>query len=105
MEIPEPTGPPYINPDREEKPPVCGICPAQQYPRKQFVVYSRPSGECPFNPVNGHRYTLDGGIPACVHPDKVGLEPDRVAPPPKAEPEQRDAPSRRGRWRFPWRTR
>ncbi|WP_285439222.1 hypothetical protein [Streptomyces sp. ISL-100] len=43
MEIPEPTGPPYIHPDRERVQPVCGICPATRYPRTEFVIYSRPS--------------------------------------------------------------
>ncbi|MEU9369607.1 hypothetical protein AB0D71_34020 [Streptomyces avermitilis] len=103
MEIPEPAGPPYIDPDREDlKRPVCGICPATLYPREQFVVYSRPSWECPFHPENGHRYTHDEGVPACVHPDKVGLQPDRIAPPPKAPPGRSEAPTRRRDWSFPW---
>lgn len=106
MRIPEPTGPPYIDPDREDlKRPACGICPATLYPREQFVVYSRPSWECPFHPVNGHRYTHDEGIPACVYPDKVGPDLDRIAPPPQAPPDQDVAPTRRSGWRFPWRAR
>jgi hypothetical protein len=106
MEIPEPTGPPYLDPDREDpKRPTCGICPATQYPREQFVVYSKSSWECPFNPVNGHRYTLDEGVPACVHPDKIGLKPDRIAPPPKAPPDQDEAPAPRHGALLPWRAR
>lgn len=106
MEIPEPTGPLYIHPDHDRVRPVCGVCPATRYPRKEFVIYSRPSWECPFNPDNGHRYTLDAGVPACVHPEKIGLEPDRVAPPPRPEHglAHTDAPSGRGRWRLPWRS-
>ncbi len=51
MEIPEPAGPPYIDPDREDPSrPVCGICPATRYLREQFLVYNRPSWECPFHP-------------------------------------------------------
>lgn len=71
--------------------PACGICPAHRLPREGFVVYDRPSRECPFDPADGYRYTADR-IPACVHPDKVGLEPDRIAPAPaplaaRVEPE------------------
>lgn len=103
MEIPEPDGPPYLSPDRgDPERPVCGICPATRYPRDQFVVYSRPSWECPFNPANGRRYTHDDGVPACVHPDKVGLEPDRIAPPPKALPDQVGVPVRLRGSRASW---
>ncbi len=85
MEIPEPNGPPYLNPERgDPERPVCGICPATRYPRDQFVIYNRPSWECPFNPANGNRYTHDG-VPACVHPDKIGLGPDRIADRPASE--------------------
>ncbi|WP_330335817.1 hypothetical protein OHS33_39480 (plasmid) [Streptomyces sp. NBC_00536] len=74
----------------------CGICPALRLPREAFVVFDRPSRECPFNPADGHRYTADG-TPACVHPHKVGLAPDRIAPPP--EPVVIPAePARRRRW-------
>lgn len=92
MEIPEPNGPPYLHPDRgDPERPVCGICPATRYPRDQFVIYNRPSWECPFNPASGNRYTHDG-VPACVHPDKIGLEPGRIAPPPKALPDEVGVP-------------
>ncbi|NWF30160.1 hypothetical protein HW130_28540 [Streptomyces sp. PKU-EA00015] len=79
--------------------PACGICPSKRLPREAFVVYDRPSWECPFDPADGFRYTADR-TPACVHPHKVGLEPDRIAPPPKelqpAEPEA--TPRRRRGW-------
>ncbi|NEB12311.1 hypothetical protein G3I32_26335 [Streptomyces coelicoflavus] len=105
MEIPEPTGPPYIDPDAPDpERPVCGICPALLYPRGQFVVYSRPSWECPFHPENGHRYTREA-VPACVHPDKIGLEPDKIAPPPKELPDQGEASTRGPGWKRPWRDR
>ncbi|GAA3381384.1 hypothetical protein GCM10020367_72420 [Streptomyces sannanensis] len=71
--------------------PACGICPSKRLPREAFVVYDRPSRECPFDPADGFRYTLEDRTPACVHPHKLGVEPDRIAHPPKplpsAEPE------------------
>lgn len=88
--------------------PSCGICPSKRLPREAFVVYSRPSWECPFDPADGFRYTLDDRTPACVHPDKVGLEPDRIAPPPRTEPEpevEAAATPRRSRWRLSFRGR
>lgn len=86
--------------------PACGICPSKRLPREAFVVYSRPSWECPFDPDTGLRYTLDDRTPACVHPHKVGLEPDRIAPPPRTEPEVApEATPRRSRWRWPSRAR
>ncbi|MBH5337774.1 hypothetical protein IHE55_24560 [Streptomyces pactum] len=85
---------------RGEDHPACGICPAKRLPREAFVVYSRPSRECPFDPTDGFRYTLDDRQPACVHPDRVGLEPDRIAPPPGADPGAGPAAAPgRGRWR------
>lgn len=60
----------------------CGICPSKRLPRSDFLVYDRPTREAPFNPSDGYRYTSDG-TPVCVHPHKVGLEPDRIAPPPE----------------------
>ncbi|MFE4800295.1 tyrosine-type recombinase/integrase [Streptomyces sp. NPDC056708] len=65
------------------------------------MVYDRPSWECPFDPADGFRYTADR-TPACVHPHKVGLEPDRIAPPPKTETaidEPEVTPRRRRGWR------
>ena len=61
----------------------CGVCPARRLPREQFVVYDRPTRAAPFNPEDGYRYADDGQLPACVHPHKVGLLPDRQAPPPE----------------------
>ena len=80
--------------------PACGICPSKRLPREAFVVYDRPSWECPFNPEDGFRYTADG-TPACVHPHKVGLEPDRIAPPPKPVDDvaAEVTPRRRRGWR------
>jgi hypothetical protein len=68
---------PYIDPDGDHR--CCGICPALRLPRTDFVVFDRPSKDCPFDTQDGHRYTSDR-MPACVHPDKVGLEPDCIAP-------------------------
>ncbi|WP_309049283.1 hypothetical protein [Streptomyces sp.] len=100
---------PYIDPDSDhEDRPVCGICPSLRFPRDQFVIYDRPSWEAPFDPVDGRRYTLDGRIPACVHPDKIGLPADRQAPPPRpleTEPAGQSATPRRSRWWRPSRAR
>ncbi|MEV7191221.1 hypothetical protein AB0N81_05345 [Streptomyces sp. NPDC093510] len=52
----------------------CGICPSRRFPSGNFEVVERPSRECPFNPEDGHRYTLRG-VPVCVHPEEVGLSP------------------------------
>ncbi|GAA2358973.1 hypothetical protein GCM10010246_56110 [Streptomyces cuspidosporus] len=84
---------------RGEDHPACGICPSKRLPREAFVVYDRPSWECPFDSADGFRYTADG-TPACVHPHKVGLEPDRIAPPPKETPapEPTVTPRRRRGW-------
>lgn len=85
---------PYVSEDDDR--PACGICPAHRLPREGFVVYDRPSRECPFDPADGYRYTADR-IPACVHPHKIGVEPDRIAPPYVPEPVQEPEPQRR-RW-------
>ncbi|MEU4948070.1 hypothetical protein ACFYN3_41910 [Streptomyces lavendulae] len=83
---------PFITEDSDH--PACGICPSLRLPRDAFVVYDRPSRECPFNPADGHRYTSDG-TPACVHPDKIGVEPDRIAPPPERVVVEQEPPRRR----------
>lgn len=98
MEIPEPEGPPFIGPDDDDP---CGICPSRRYPRKQFLVYDRPTREAPFNPADGCRYTADG-VPVCVHPNRVGLEPDRMAPPPASEPSAEEPSRTRRRWSLPF---
>ncbi|MFF4576930.1 hypothetical protein ACFY15_00735 [Streptomyces sp. NPDC001373] len=77
--------------------PACAICPAYRLPRAAFVVYDRPSRECPFDPADGYRYTADR-IPACVHPDKVGVEPDRIAPPPEPLAARTEPEPVRRRW-------
>ncbi|MFF4580261.1 hypothetical protein ACFY15_18020 [Streptomyces sp. NPDC001373] len=77
--------------------PACGICPVHRLPREGFVVYDRPSRECPFDPADGYRYTADR-IPACVHPDKVGAEPDRIAPPPEPLGARTEPEPVRRRW-------
>ncbi len=102
---------PYIDPDDDES-EVCGICPSKRFPRGGFVIYDRPNREAPFDGADGYRYTADG-TPACVHPHKIGLEPDRAAPAretgPPAEAESPVSPSatpqRRSRWRFSFRAR
>ncbi|MFH8597545.1 hypothetical protein [Streptomyces rimosus] len=61
---------PFIDGDAHH--PACGICPSRRYRLGEFDVFERPTKECPFNPVDGHRYTA-AGVPVCVHPEKVGL--------------------------------
>lgn len=90
---------PFIDPDSDHPDrPVCGICPSLRFPRDQFVVYDRPTREAPFCAEDGRRYTVAEGIPACVHPDKIGLEPDRIAPVTVPESPEPATPSRRSRW-------
>ncbi|CAM5326794.1 hypothetical protein GCM10010345_82020 [Streptomyces canarius] len=57
------------------------------------VLKSSLAAPSAFNSEDGFRYTADG-TPACVHPHKVGLDPDRIAPPPK--PVAVEARRRRG---------
>ncbi len=99
---------PYIDPDSDhDDRPVCGICPSLRFPREDFVIYDRPTWEAPFDPADGRRYTADR-TPACVHPHKIGLPPDRKAPPPKpleTEPAAQPATPRRNRWWRPSRVR
>ncbi|MFI1956922.1 hypothetical protein ACH46L_03275 [Streptomyces althioticus] len=90
---------PFVTGDER---PVCGICPSKRLPRDRFVIYDRPTREAPFNPDDGHRYDPEG-VPACVHPHKIGLDPDRTAPPPEPlqdVPEAATPPRRRWRWSF-----
>ncbi|MEU8462276.1 hypothetical protein [Streptomyces sp. NPDC029003] len=72
----------------------CGVCPSLRMPRESFVVYDRPSRECPFDPADGYRYTADR-TPACVHPGRIGVTPDRIAPPPEKFKFEEPAPRRR----------
>jgi hypothetical protein len=96
---------PYIDPDEDDPArPVCGICPSKRLPREAFVIYERPNRDTKFNEADGYRYTAEG-TPACVHPHKIGLEPDRKAPEsvPESPQETVEAtkPARRkSRWSF-----
>jgi hypothetical protein len=74
---------PFVDPESEHR--CCGICPGLRLPRAEFLVFDRPSRDCPFDDQDGHCYTVDR-MPACVHPDKLGLAPDRIAPPCAPEP-------------------
>lgn len=86
----------FVDPESDHR--CCGICPALRLPRAGFLVFDRPSRDCPFDGQDGHRYTADR-IPACVHPDKVGLAPDRIAPPYEPQPPEPHRPGRRRWWR------
>lgn len=88
---------PFIDPESDY--PCCWFCPALRLPRSGFVVADRPSRFWPFDPVDGFRYTVDDRTPVCVHPGKVGLAPERTAPPPAIEPLLTpDRPARGRRW-------
>ncbi|GGP68739.1 hypothetical protein [Streptomyces abikoensis] len=63
----------YVTSDEH---PACGICPSRRFPLGAFDVFERPSRDCPFRPDDGHRYTT-GGVPVCVHPEKVGIPAGR----------------------------
>ncbi|WNI26667.1 hypothetical protein [Streptomyces sp. ITFR-16] len=94
---------PFIDPESDY--PCCWFCPALRLPRTGFLVADRPSRDWPFDAADGFRYTVEDRTPVCVHPGKVGLEPDRTAPAytiaplaPAADPE----PVRRRRWWLPF---
>ncbi|MFI1226236.1 MULTISPECIES: hypothetical protein [unclassified Streptomyces] len=70
---------PFIDPDSDY--PCCWFCPALRLPRTGFLVADRPSRLWPFDTSNGYRYTVDDRIPVCVHPGRVGVTPERTAPP------------------------
>ncbi|MCU1246609.1 MAG: hypothetical protein JWN02_2519 [Acidobacteria bacterium] len=56
----------------EDERPVCAVCPSIRLPGGGFDVLPRPSAEAPFDPATGWRFTA-GGVPVCVHPERVGL--------------------------------
>lgn len=97
---------PFIDPGSDY--PCCWFCPALRLPRTGFLVADRPSRDWPFDAADGFRYTVDTRTPVCVHPGRVGLDPERTAriyvDPPLPDPEESDpAPTgRRRRW---WRLR
>lgn len=87
--------PPFIDAESDHR--CCGICPALRLPRHRFAVADRPSNAAwPFNEKDGHRYTRDE-VPVCVHPDRVGLAPDLMAPPRVPDPPALP-PATRHRW-------
>ena len=95
---------PYIDPDDIDA-TVCGICPSKRLPRGEFVIYDRPTRQAPFDQSDGYRYATDTDgrrVPACVHPHKIGLTPDRIAPPVEPEPLEAATPpqSQGRRWRL-----
>ena len=86
---------PFIDDDEDHD--ACWFCPALRFPREGFIVADRPSRCWPFDPADGYRYTADG-TPVCVHPAKVGLPVEHLAPtlPPEPPPEPAPAaPTRR----------
>ncbi|WP_406099784.1 hypothetical protein [Streptomyces sp. NBC_01013] len=90
---------PFIAPDSDY--PCCWFCPALRFPRTGFLVADRPSRHWPFDAADGFRYTVDDRVPVCVHPGRVGLEPERTAPPFVEAPPTEPEPTRRCRrwWR------
>ena len=67
---------PFATEDGER--PVCAVCPSLRLPGGAFDVVPRPSAACPFDPATGLRST-EGGVPVCVHPERVGLPPAAYA--------------------------
>lgn len=59
--------------DKDSGAPVCGICPSLRLPAGAFDVLDRPSQDNPVDPADGYRYHCRTRVPACVHPDRVGL--------------------------------
>ncbi|WLQ37935.1 hypothetical protein P8A18_32825 [Streptomyces castrisilvae] len=102
---------PFIDPDSDY--PCCWFCPALRFPRTGFLVADRPSRDWPFDAADGYRYTVDTRTPVCVHPGRVGLEPERrariYAEPPLPDPGQagpgRAGPGQSARRRRWWRLR
>ncbi|MFJ3182419.1 hypothetical protein ACIPJN_29085 [Streptomyces sp. NPDC086796] len=88
--------PPCVDPESDHR--CCGICPALLLPRHRFAVADRPSAAWPFSERDGHRYTHDA-IPVCVHPDRVNLAPDLIAPPRAPDPPAPTRTPRRPWWR------
>ncbi|GAA2629894.1 hypothetical protein GCM10010425_30750 [Streptomyces spororaveus] len=90
--------PPHTDPDSDHR--LCGICPALRYPREDFIIFDRPCREAPFDPADGHRYTL-AREPACVHPHKIGMPPDHTAAPYEPAPSFAPPTLTPRRW-WPW---
>ncbi|MEU1805818.1 hypothetical protein [Streptomyces sp. NPDC019937] len=68
--MPEDRGASPFSTDGER--PVCGICPSLRLPGGAFDVHERPTRASAFDPETGNRFTA-GGVPVCVHPERVGL--------------------------------
>jgi hypothetical protein len=58
---------------------VCGVCPSLAMELGAFDVAPRPSAESAYAREHGYRVDRVTGVPVCVHPDRVGLEPARYA--------------------------
>lgn len=91
---------PFIDPESDY--PCCWFCPALRLPRTGFLVADRPSRDWPFDAAEGFRYTVDDRTPVCVHPGRVGLEPDRTAPVRAIAPIEGPQPEPTGRYRRRW---
>ncbi|MFJ9417107.1 hypothetical protein ACIRPT_23375 [Streptomyces sp. NPDC101227] len=85
----------------------CWFCPSLRLPPGGFDVLEGPSLDYPFDAADGFRYHRVTRVPACVHPERIGLEPGKyrsegrmpelpetggaaapaVAPPPPREPD------------------
>ncbi|MFI9045913.1 hypothetical protein [Streptomyces sp. NPDC053427] len=69
----------------------CWYCPSLRLPAGGFDVLERPSVDYPFDAADGFRYHRVTRVPACVHPERVGLEAGkycsegRMPEPPEAD--------------------
>ncbi|MFF4696088.1 hypothetical protein [Streptomyces chattanoogensis] len=52
----------------------CWFCPSLRLPAGAFDVLDRPSQDYPFDDADGFRYHRVTRVPACVHPERIGLE-------------------------------
>src|SRR5512139_3128412 len=57
----------------------CAICPGQRLGLGAFDVVDRPSVRFAFDKAAGCRVDLVTGVPVCVHPFRIGLEPAAYA--------------------------
>ncbi|MFF4953450.1 hypothetical protein [Streptomyces chattanoogensis] len=52
----------------------CWFCPSLRLPAGAFDVLDRPSQDYPFDDADGFRYHRVTRVPACVHPERIGLQ-------------------------------
>ncbi|MEU9111443.1 hypothetical protein AB0D04_06560 [Streptomyces sp. NPDC048483] len=66
---------PFIDDTTDHR--ACWFCPSLRLPAGGFDVLDGPSHDYPFDAADGFRYHRVTRVPACVHPERVGLEAGR----------------------------